>query len=257
MPQTAKKPSIKINKVAKDLAEKVKAFKDQDFAFRLCIKLDDWGCLDFPIYRKVLIDSKSTLADLHNILQICFEWDNSHLHSFEISAGRGNRIKTYEDSRSMDDDFGSDSIPEHKATILSVFNEIQILTLSTTIARLIPIGQSKGKPKFIYIYDFGDNWEGEITFEDIIEIDKDFIPACIEGLNAAPPDDSGGMSGYSHIIEVLKNPKHKDYEDIACWMGCEEDDDDQKFDPHTFDIEELNQLIKKRFLRVKKSRKGK
>jgi hypothetical protein len=40
-------------------------------------------------------------------------------------------------------------------------------------------------------------------------------------------------------------------------MGCEEDDDDQKFDPHTFDIEELNQLIKKRFLRVKKSRKGK
>ncbi|QTR51813.1 plasmid pRiA4b ORF-3 family protein [Candidatus Thiothrix anitrata] len=35
-----------------------------------------------PIWRRVLVNSSSSLADLHWIIQIAMGWTNSHLHQF-------------------------------------------------------------------------------------------------------------------------------------------------------------------------------
>ena len=39
-----------------------------------------------PVWRRVLIPDKITFADLHQIIQVLFEWENIHLHSFQIPS---------------------------------------------------------------------------------------------------------------------------------------------------------------------------
>jgi hypothetical protein len=38
------------------------------------------------IWRRLLVRSDSTIAQLHDTLQIAFDWTNDHLHQFLISA---------------------------------------------------------------------------------------------------------------------------------------------------------------------------
>ncbi len=42
------------------------------------------------IWRRLLVPGDYSIADLHYILQIAFDWDNVHLHRFEI-YGKGIR----------------------------------------------------------------------------------------------------------------------------------------------------------------------
>jgi len=39
------------------------------------------------IWRRVLVRSETTLAQLHKLLQILFAWSDEHLHSFHIHGG--------------------------------------------------------------------------------------------------------------------------------------------------------------------------
>jgi Plasmid pRiA4b ORF-3-like protein len=38
------------------------------------------------IWRRLLISSETSIAQLHEYIQICFDWDNEHLHCFAIAA---------------------------------------------------------------------------------------------------------------------------------------------------------------------------
>ena len=40
------------------------------------------------IWRRILVRSDSTIADLHYALQILMEWDDAHLHQFLIRGKR-------------------------------------------------------------------------------------------------------------------------------------------------------------------------
>jgi hypothetical protein len=90
------------------------------------------------------------------------------------------------------------------------------------------------KSKFIYEYDFGDGWKHEIKTVKIgPPAEGVSYPVCLAGELACPPEDCGGLWGYYNKLEILKNPKHIDYEDTLEWMG-----DD--FDPQRFDIDTIN-----------------
>jgi Plasmid pRiA4b ORF-3-like protein len=38
------------------------------------------------IWRRLLISSETSMAQLHAYIQICFDWDNEHLHCFRIQG---------------------------------------------------------------------------------------------------------------------------------------------------------------------------
>jgi len=61
-------------------------------------------------------------------------------------------------------------------------------------------------------------------------------PVCIEGKMNCPPEDCGGVWGYSDLLEILIDPKHEEYEDYIEWLG-----DD--FDPNEFDLEMINTML--------------
>jgi len=61
-------------------------------------------------------------------------------------------------------------------------------------------------------------------------------PVCIKGKRACPPEDVGGVWGYSEFLETIVNPKDPEYEDMLEWAGGD-------FDPEAFDIEEVNKRL--------------
>jgi len=82
--------------------------------------------------------------------------------------------------------------------------------------------------RFMYVYDFGDNWEHSIVVEDVLPIEPGVkLPACTGGKRACPPEDSGGATGYQGLLAALADPTHPDHESMSKWVGS--------FDPDAFD----------------------
>src|SRR3989338_6623944 len=98
---------------------------------------------------------------------------------------------------------------------------------------------NKEKQKFIYLYDFGDGWLHKIILEKIVtETENGQIPRCIAGERACPPEDCGGVWGYSGLMEIKKDKNHPDYEErIIEWLG-------EDYDHEEFKLEEINLLLK-------------
>jgi len=167
------------------------------------------------IWRRVLIPSNLLLSDFHFIIQIVMGWTNSHLHQFI-------KNKIYYSVEFPDDDFLDDNYT------------IDYNKKKTRISDLL----TKVKEKIIYEYDFGDCWEHHILLEQILPMDsKISCPVCVEGKMKCPPEDCGGIWGYAEMLEILKQPTHKEYEGYLEWLG-----DD--FVPEYFDKNEVNKILK-------------
>jgi hypothetical protein len=106
----------------------------------------------------------ASIAQLHDVLQVAFGWENMHLHRFEI------RGREYGLSRKGGVFFDTD-------------------------ARKVRIGDLElhRMARFTYEYDFGDNWVHDIRIEATLPIDPAMrYPVCVAGKRSAPPEDCGG-----------------------------------------------------------------
>jgi Plasmid pRiA4b ORF-3-like protein len=116
------------------------------------------------IWRRLLVRSDSTIADLHHTLQITFGWSDDHLHRFLIH-GRQYGIAYIGGITFRDDP-----------------RRIKLSDLGLRV-----------KEKFFYEYDFNDRWRHLIRVEAILPSESDQrYPVCIGGKRTAPPEDCGG-----------------------------------------------------------------
>ena len=68
-----------------------------------------------------------------------------------------------------------------------------------------------------FCYDYGDNWEQEITIRGTnTEYNKTY-PVCLMGEGNAPPEDVGGIPGYVEFLIIMADPSHVDYETMQKW----------------------------------------
>ena len=51
-----------------------------------------------------------------------------------------------------------------------------------------------------------------------------------------PPEDCGGVAGYSAYLKIRLDPKHEDYESVVEWLG-------EDFDPEYFNLDEINENL--------------
>jgi hypothetical protein len=147
------------------------------------------------IWRRLLVRSDSTIADLHYTLQIVMGWGDLHLHQFFI------RGKRYGESR-----IGG--------TVFS--DNPQLIPLSKFRFRL--------NERFLYEYNFLDEWQHEIRLEKQLPLEpKKSYPTCIGGARAAPPEDCGGSWAFmalrqkydlwniaERMIEIVENEDIED-----------------------------------------------
>jgi hypothetical protein len=56
--------------------------------------------------------------------------------------------------------------------------------------------------------------------EKIVTAEEGLVyPRCVDGKRACPPEDCGGVWGYGKLLEVLSDPKNKEYKDTVEWLG--------------------------------------
>lgn len=165
------------------------------------------------IWRRLLVPSDLLLPDFHKVIQTSMGWTNSHLHQFV-------KNQIFYTVRMQDDDFWyeMDNVDYKKMKIFDLLK--------------------KEKEKIIYEYDFGDGWIHDIILEKILPVDNTIkYPTCLTGKMNCPPEDCGGIWGYSEMLEILKQPDHEEYEEYIEWLGGE-------FDPAYFNKDEVNELLK-------------
>jgi Plasmid pRiA4b ORF-3-like protein len=147
------------------------------------------------IWRRLLVGSDSTIADLHYTLQIALGWSDSHLHRFRIYA---RDFGVYRSGGPMFDEVA------HKVLLASF--------------------RFRPGERFLYEYDFGDGWQHDLRLEQILPVDPERIyPFCIGGKRSVPPEDCGGpfqfvrlsqqhslMSGWNLLMELKEAVQAED-----------------------------------------------
>ena len=163
-----------------------------------------------PIWRRVRVPRDILLFDLHTVIQFAMGWQNDHLHEFVIAK------KRYGEPQSDQFDFGMDVVDEG-------------------IVRLN--GVAKKNAKFLYLYDFGDDWRHLIHIErEIIDPANTRSVICCDGANACPPEDIGGIYGYAEKVAILADANDPEHKEMRKWMG-------EDFDPSHFDLALTNQCL--------------
>lgn len=179
-----------------------------------------------PVWRRVLVPDGYTFYNLHCIIQEAFGWQYEHLYQFqERPYERGGwRIKEQED---LDDDFLS----------WLDFNPQAQNPQETNIGKFLNDNPIK---KFVYWYDFGDDWIHDITVEAVTE-DTLIHPRCLAGKGACPPEDCGGVWDYEYMkMTLLEKPRSNDARMYRQWLGLGRG---ETFDPKAFDLDAVNKRL--------------
>lgn len=150
-----------------------------------------------PIWRRIQVKDCS-LDKLHEHIQTCMGWTNSHLHQFTING------VIHGDPQLLCEGWQDETPP--------------VNSLRIRISKIVP---EDGKPfGSEYEYDFGDCWEHEVLFEGCLQAEKGCrYPICVEGERACPPEDVGGVGGYQEYLETLSDPDHDEWDETSDWRG--------------------------------------
>lgn len=214
------------------------------------------------IWRRLIVDPRFTLEQLHTVLQHAFGWTNSHLHQFHEQDGTRYAIPS-----PMDRDFDfvvnlGAGQPARNRPLPKVHDERKVL-LATVFDR--------PKKRIAYEYDFGDSWMHAVELEKMVDPETIDFPfetfmvkgkgafsgkpraaMCIGGERNGPPEDCGGLGGYDRLLELKARPPHPtakkdaDARELLEWLG--------DWDPELVDLSEINQSLGR--MRVKKAHAG-
>ena len=166
-----------------------------------------------PIWRRIQVEGGCTLAQFHRVLQSAVGWENYHLYMFRIGS------KEY-GPRDPEHDGGWNPIDAKRTRLSAVLPSV-----GTTLT---------------YVYDLGDNWQHELLLEAIVMRSSDFVyPRCTAGERNCPPEDAGGIGGYTAYLEAMADPNHEQHQEMMMWRG--------PFDWEAFSVEEVNQELARKF----------
>ena len=154
-----------------------------------------------------MVKNNIRLDQLHSVLQVAMGWSNYHLHQYRVG-------RSY--IGIPDPDFDMDVKDERKVYLQDIISNL--------------------KDSFVYEYDFGDGWEHKIVLEEFHPFDFSESPLVMKGKKACPPEDCGGIWGYSNFLNAIQDPKHEEHESMLEWVGGE-------FDPDEFDMNFINKKL--------------
>lgn len=177
-----------------------------------------------PVWRRIMVSSYISLAELHEIISAAFDWDNSHLHLFEEPGRHGTKYS----SEPVEPAPWEDSHEDEFETMLG-----EIMTAEGA--------------KLDYLYDFGDDWTHRITLEKILDRDAaPTLPVCVTGRGMEPAEDSGGVWGWANMVEAVNDSNHPEHDSYREWAGIPAG---ATLDPKSFDLEAVNKRISGRYSR--------
>lgn len=127
------------------------------------------------VWRRVLVSSDITLAKLHEVIQILFDWDDYSEHEFVPTDARGNGVTLKCDEAKF---------------------------------RFSDLGFKPGD-RMLYEYGLLD-WTHDVVFEKKVQFDQGSqYPICIDGRMTSPPEDCGSAVVFMDKLNLMKGRKAK------------------------------------------------
>ena len=171
------------------------------------------------VWRRLLVRADSSVADLHEVLQVAFGWEDMHLNRFEI---RGREYGVYRDGGQS---FSTDA------------RKVRLCDLN--LRRL---------ERFVYEYDFGDLWIHDVRIEATLGADlKTTYPVCVAGKRAAPPEDCGGPNAFmANRWRYCGKGRGESGDDLDEWdddLDEEKSDTESSYHPDRFDRRQVNRAL--------------
>lgn len=170
------------------------------------------------IWRKIEVPSSVKLTSLAEIILIAMGWTNTHLHQFYAGGHCGTIYSTVKTDD--DDDFG--------------WGQQKLWGGDYSIGHLL----KAAKDKVMFEYDFGDSWEHDVVLSKVEDYADDEQPKVrlLSGKRACPPEDCGGVWGYSELCEAMEHPRSARAREFKDWLGY-------KYDPEEFWLEDAQDDI--------------
>lgn len=184
------------------------------------------------IWCRIQIPSVFSFKQLHDVIQIVFDWFDCHLHEFLVPDGNY-EIKGL-------DEFEIFELPIKTRIVDSNnfdFGDLDLVDYKEVYDYGIRISEVfEHTNRCYYIYDFGDCWIHEIIWEKTIHNCHDIHPILLDKEGSRPPENVGGEGGYEEYLRVISDPQSPDYEFMIKWSEITKADDET--------VEEINRRLK-------------
>lgn len=164
------------------------------------------------VWRRIQVPEKYSFWDLHVAIQDAMGWQDYHLHEFRVVHPKRGKLERL---GIPDEDF-----PDERPCVSD---------WEVPISEYFDYKSLQEAPSVLYVYDFGDGWHHLVTFEETLPVDASLhYPRCVAGARACPPEDCGGVRGYTEFLEAIADPEHPEHSQLVQWSGG-------AYDPETFD----------------------
>jgi hypothetical protein len=159
------------------------------------------------VWRRIQVPEAYSFWDLHVAIQDAMGWRDYHLHEFIVVDSKTSRVKRI--------GIPDDEMPGERPCLAG---------WKVPISRYLTYGTDPVR----YRYDFGDDWEHIVEFEECLPADAEPYPRCVAGVGACPPEDVGGTTGYAEFLRAISDRRHPEHAAMRQWAGG-------TFDPHVFE----------------------
>jgi hypothetical protein len=174
--------------------------------YQLRVSLQDSGP---EIWRRLLVPGEATLKNLHWVIQSAMGWTNSQLHVFHV---------------------GDKAFSDPELAVKRTKDEAKV-----QLRKIAPkVGQT-----LVYEYDLRDRWLHTVEVESVAAEDERYPghPLCLDGANACPPENCGGVRGYYALLKALADPRHPGHKEAVIRLGA-------TFDLRTFLLDGVNKALR-------------
>ena len=158
------------------------------------------------VWRRIQVPETYSFWDLHVAIQDAMGWQDYHLHEFEVIDSRTDRLKRI--------GIPDEDMPRERPCAAG---------WKVPIARYLTYGARPVR----YRYDFGDDWEHALEFEELVPDDGGVYPRCVAGVGKCPPEDVGGTHGYAEFLSTIRDVNNPERDSMLQWAGGQ-------FDPEAF-----------------------
>lgn len=147
-----------------------------------------------PIWRRLLVNENMLLSELHETIQIAFNWMDRQMHCFEARKTNGVRLTEKHLSIGVNDE-----------ELLHFMDNYDYDERKEKLSNWL----KKEKDKLLYIYDFGDEWRHEIVLEKIIGCEPGMVyPYCVKAVRKGAQENGGG------VVEEVLEANREELEEI-------------------------------------------
>lgn len=161
-----------------------------------------------PIWRRIVVPAEYTFQEFAEVIMTAMGWTGLHLSDFKMKEGTLINVNFPMDDGGFIDDFDDDI----NATEVELVNYLD------------------AEEKFIFVYDFGDDWEHVVLLEKVLDdFEKDY-PVVLKFKGNCPPEDCGGIFWYYKLLEADEETRKEYFDEVE-----------------DYNIDEVNESLKECF----------